>query len=93
MWWHLVGWGARLVQQKETALQTELQGLRLNALRKRAKAAGVDADDLEDTTESDDPKAAVIQLLLAHAASSQAAADDRPTARAGTATRKRHAHA
>ena len=63
----------------QAALRTELEGLRLKELRKRAKDAGVDADDLEDTTESDDPKAAVIQLLLAHGSlGSKAVADDRP---------------
>jgi hypothetical protein len=56
------------------ALQTELESLRLKELRARAKAAGVSADDLEDAADSDDPKASVILLLLAHE-STRAAGD------------------
>jgi hypothetical protein len=63
---------------RKAAHRAELEGLRLKELRKRAKAAGIDADDLEDTIESDDPKAAVIQLLLVHGESSPEQADNRP---------------
>eukprot|EP01046_Picozoa_sp_COSAG06_P050892 COSAG06_NODE_8178_length_2247_cov_2.238827_1_plen_674_part_01 len=45
-------------------LRKELQGLRLKELRKRAKDAGVDSELLEDATDADDPKVAVIQLLM-----------------------------
>ena len=60
------------------ALQTELEGLSPKELRGRAKAANVDADDLDDAIDSDDPKAALIALLLAHVSSSSTTADDRP---------------
>lgn len=46
------------------SLQSELVRLRLKELRTRAKSEGVDADLLEDAMDQDDPKAAVIQLLL-----------------------------
>ena len=66
---------------EEAALRTGFEGLRLKELRRRAKDAGVDADELEDATDSDDPKATVIQLLLAQRlSSSKAAAGDRPPA-------------
>ena len=66
------------VDDGEAALRTELQGLLPKELRGRAKAAGIDADDLDDAVDSDDPKAALIQLLLAHGSSSPAAEGDRP---------------
>ena len=46
------------------ALRRELSGLRLKELRARAKEAKVSADDLLDAADSDDPKAATIELLL-----------------------------
>jgi lambda repressor-like predicted transcriptional regulator len=42
----------------------ELQSLRLKELRARATAHGVDSDTLEDMLETDDPKAAMVELLL-----------------------------
>jgi len=49
------------------ALRKELQDLRLKELRKRAKDDGVPEDELDDAVDSDDPKTAVIAVLLAHA--------------------------
>ena len=46
------------------APELELHGLGLKELRRRAKAAGVAEDALEDTIDADDPKAPVISLLL-----------------------------
>jgi hypothetical protein len=37
--------------QQEAALRTELKGLRLKALRKRARDAGIDSASIEDTTD------------------------------------------
>eukprot|EP01043_Picozoa_sp_COSAG02_P040353 COSAG02_NODE_3259_length_7079_cov_30.942693_6_plen_354_part_01 len=47
------------------ALRSELNGLRLMALQKRAVDAGVDDEDLEDAMDTDEPKAALIALVLA----------------------------
>jgi hypothetical protein len=54
----------RTAKRTPSALLGELQGLRLKALFQRAKEAGVDDDTLEDATDSDDPKDAVIAILL-----------------------------
>eukprot|EP01046_Picozoa_sp_COSAG06_P038821 COSAG06_NODE_4516_length_4188_cov_1.828320_5_plen_152_part_01 len=58
--------GAQDAQDAHAALRSELEGLRVKELRARAKQAGVDEDALEDTTDSGDPKQAVIELLLRH---------------------------
>jgi hypothetical protein len=47
----------------------------LKELRARARADGVDADELEDAADMDDPKAAVIDLLLERRASRAPPAD------------------
>eukprot|EP01052_Picozoa_sp_SAG31_P018719 SAG31_NODE_1338_length_8731_cov_14.189643_1_plen_1748_part_10 len=57
-------------------LQQELQGLRLKELRKRAREAGIDADELEDARDADDPKAAVIELLMSHVETSAPEVDN-----------------
>merc|ERR1711969_516943 len=44
----------------------KLAGLRLKELRQRAREAGVDADELEEATDADNPKAAVTALILEH---------------------------
>jgi hypothetical protein len=44
----------------------ELAQLRLKELRARAKEAGVEERQLEDAIDSDDPRGAVIELLLLH---------------------------
>jgi hypothetical protein len=41
-----------------------LSGLRLKELRARARAAGVSPSELDELADCDDPKAAVIELLL-----------------------------
>eukprot|EP01043_Picozoa_sp_COSAG02_P087866 COSAG02_NODE_25072_length_669_cov_1.628070_1_plen_165_part_01 len=53
------------------ALEAELSALRLRELRRRAKTAGVADDALEEATDADDPKAAVISLLLEAASVSE----------------------
>ena len=50
------------------ALRQELGGLRLKELRKRANSSGVSVDELEDATDSDDPKVTLIDLLVELAA-------------------------
>eukprot|EP01046_Picozoa_sp_COSAG06_P042786 COSAG06_NODE_5503_length_3439_cov_24.252395_1_plen_613_part_10 len=48
------------------ALRDELQGLRLKQLRQRASAEGLDADTVGDVLDADNPKAALIALLVEH---------------------------
>ena len=47
-----------------------IEGLRLKELRSRAKQAGYSLELLEDVLDNDDPKAAVIELLLSSSAPS-----------------------
>ena len=51
------------------AVEAELQQLKLPDLRKRAAAAGASADAIEDARDGDDPKTALIALILAHQSS------------------------
>ena len=61
----------------QEALRDELKGLTLMSLQKRVAIAGITGDELEDAMEADDPKAATIQLLLAHEAARSTNAPDR----------------
>ena len=45
----------------------ELRGLKPSALKKRAREAGVDDDAMDETADADDPKEALIALVLAAA--------------------------
>jgi hypothetical protein len=60
--------GYELVYEEEdtalTSLRQELKSLRLKELRKRAKDEGVPEDVLEDAIDEDNPKAALIDLLV-----------------------------
>ena len=58
----------------ETSLRQELQGLGLKALRRRAKDAGATAEELIDAMDADEPKDAVVELLLAMRESSESQA-------------------
>ena len=56
------------------ALRAELAGAKLGELRRRAKAAGVPPADIETVIdEADNPKAAVVELIIAAEAASVAA--------------------
>ena len=46
------------------SLQAELESMKLSALRKRAVAANVTDDKLEKALDKDDPKGAVVELIL-----------------------------
>jgi hypothetical protein len=48
-------------------VELELRGLRLVALRERAAAEGVGAEDLERLLDEEDPKAALVRMLLERA--------------------------
>ena len=45
-------------------LKAELEGMKLGALSRRAMQLGVDASALDAAEDTDDPKAATIQLIL-----------------------------
>eukprot|EP01045_Picozoa_sp_COSAG04_P023830 COSAG04_NODE_2892_length_3413_cov_210.165661_2_plen_503_part_01 len=52
-----------------SALQSELAGMRLTAVQKRAMSAGLDAEAVADAMDSDDPKASLIGLIMEVASS------------------------
>eukprot|EP01045_Picozoa_sp_COSAG04_P024817 COSAG04_NODE_3158_length_3101_cov_38.182756_2_plen_572_part_00 len=57
---------AELIVSASASLEEQLAGMKLGGLRKRAKALGVDLAALEEVIdEADDPKAAVVQMILA----------------------------
>eukprot|EP01045_Picozoa_sp_COSAG04_P036088 COSAG04_NODE_8633_length_947_cov_3.757075_2_plen_151_part_01 len=61
----------------DAALRSELEGMRLKALKLRAVEAGVAAEAIADADDADDIKAEVIRLILeAHVPSAAAAADE-----------------
>ena len=62
---HALSKSSRDISSERQALIAELQSLRLKELRKRAKGTSISADQLDDTMDTDDPKAALIALLLA----------------------------
>ena len=53
------------VRLEKMSRQLRLEGLQLGELRKRAKAVEVDPAALGQIDDADDPKAAVVQLILA----------------------------
>eukprot|EP01047_Picozoa_sp_COSAG01_P054579 COSAG01_NODE_5980_length_3919_cov_9.290314_3_plen_160_part_00 len=57
--------GAATHAHKRKQLQEKLQTQRLSALQRHAAAEGVDEDSLADAIDADDPKAEIIQLILA----------------------------
>eukprot|EP01046_Picozoa_sp_COSAG06_P063118 COSAG06_NODE_14526_length_1149_cov_3.281905_1_plen_383_part_11 len=61
--------------REEQRLLSELQGMRLRDLRKRAKEVGVGSDALENAMDSDEPEASVIELIVAR---SQSVDEDKP---------------
>ena len=54
----------RSVGGKRESLEAELAGLKLKALKQRARASGVGQDALDDADDADDVKSAVIQLIV-----------------------------
>ena len=79
---------ARDVEEEEdptvSQLRSELESLKLRDLRKRALGAGVKAEALEEAEEdSDEPKAALVDLLLQRRRDTGAAADVLPALVAG----------
>ena len=66
------------VAQNEVALLSELHGLRLKELRKRAKAARVEPVKLDSAMDQDEPEAALIELLVT---ASRVSADSADTPR------------
>ena len=77
----------------EASLVSELQGLKLRELRKRAKEHGVGAEQLDEAMDADEPEAAVIELLVAQQRDSRdgataALAADKPHHGGGVARSK-----
>ncbi len=46
------------------ALRAELEGLRLKELRQRAREQDVSPEEMEEAADSDEPKAAMVELLM-----------------------------
>lgn len=55
---------AKRFQNRSYQIRTELDGLSIKELQARAKAGSASAEQLEDVADNDDPKAALIALLL-----------------------------
>eukprot|EP01046_Picozoa_sp_COSAG06_P108992 COSAG06_NODE_55435_length_289_cov_1.236842_1_plen_73_part_10 len=49
---------------RDEALRTELQGLKVTALKRRAREAGASDGELEDADDADDTKQALIELIV-----------------------------
>eukprot|EP01050_Picozoa_sp_SAG11_P020234 SAG11_NODE_3376_length_2488_cov_49.264964_2_plen_308_part_01 len=64
-------------------LRSELAPLKLRALQKRAAAAGVEVDAMDDALDSDDPKNALISLLVQRCVEVGAVAEVMPALKAG----------
>ena len=72
---------SRTVDMREARqeLESELAGLKLKALKQRAKASGVSQDELDDADDADDIKRVVIQLIVsAELDSTKSLSTDRP---------------
>ena len=65
-------------QQLQGGRGTELGGLKKRELRQAAREAGVDLESMDEADDSEDPKAALVQLILQR----EAAASPRPAAAA-----------
>jgi hypothetical protein len=50
-----------------SALRTELEGMRMRELVARARECGIDHEALLDAQDSEQPKAAILELVLRHA--------------------------
>ena len=59
-------------------MRAELAELKLKELKKRARAEGLDEDAVDDVDDAADPKAAIIELLVAAAASAAQMASPEP---------------
>merc|ERR1711988_1192426 len=59
-----MGRGCGCGSEERRVLESELAGLKLKALKKRAKSCGVSEELLEDVDDADDVKGAVIELIL-----------------------------
>ena len=57
------------------ALKAELAGMKTGALNKRAREVGVGADAMDNAADEDDPRAALIALIVAASPVPEAAAE------------------
>jgi hypothetical protein len=60
---------ARAEAARQDGLRAELTPLKLRALKTRGQASGVDEEHLDAALDADDPRAAMIELIIAQAAS------------------------
>eukprot|EP01051_Picozoa_sp_SAG22_P002547 SAG22_NODE_115_length_19315_cov_10.458368_8_plen_775_part_00 len=65
--------GEPVAADPHAALRAELSALTLSAAKRRARVAGVDQAAIDDADDTEDPKQAVVELVLAVAASTAAA--------------------
>eukprot|EP01046_Picozoa_sp_COSAG06_P045745 COSAG06_NODE_6372_length_2961_cov_127.651992_1_plen_781_part_10 len=70
------GIGALAGETESQALRVELSGLRVAALRGRAASAGIAEDQIDATYDANDPKAALVELLLRVEARSSSGGSD-----------------
>jgi lambda repressor-like predicted transcriptional regulator len=68
--------------EKGAALRAELSGMKMGALRKKAREAGVAEEDLDDLEDKDDPRAALVELLATHLPTAAPGADTAEAAEA-----------
>ena len=59
-------------------MRAELAERTLKELKKRARAEGLDEDAVDDVDDADDPKAAIVELLVAAAVSAAQVASPEP---------------
>jgi hypothetical protein len=62
---------ARVAAEKGASLRAELAALPLGQLKKRAQADAVDEEAVDDVDDADDPKSAIIELLVDAAAKAE----------------------
>lgn len=60
----LIGLILETLQASGAALRAELGELRLGSLQKRARAAGLDGDRVDDAADADDPKTELIAMIM-----------------------------
>ena len=67
------------------ALKEELAGMKTGALRKRAREVGVGEDAMDDAADEEDPRAALIALIVAASPVPEAAAEPAAHSASGAA--------
>eukprot|EP01052_Picozoa_sp_SAG31_P046367 SAG31_NODE_8838_length_1377_cov_1.471049_1_plen_104_part_10 len=81
------GAGGVRPEQQLSANAQELSQLKLSALRQQAQAASVPQEQIEEATDQDDPKGALIQLIVASTTGAAGATDAAKISASATAER------